>query len=147
MWWIQSLPCKNRETCFGRTIWPIFCADKFVDENTYTFDRWSCARRSIADVQGTSGKALTTEPSDQNLYWCRIADNSWSRTVFHDERTLQSSHNLQNQWHVVSTLCQEMKNHLNQKVGTEGKPKLDPHWKLQLVAYKVNMEWKLELSL
>ena len=35
-------------------------------------------------------------------------------------KTLKSSHNLQNQWHVVSTLCQEMKNHLLQKVGFEG---------------------------
>ena len=28
--------------------------------------------------------------------------------------------------HVVSTLCQEMKPHLNQKVGFKGAPKLDP---------------------
>ena len=38
MWRIQILPCYNRETCFGRTIWPIVCAEKFVDENTYTFE-------------------------------------------------------------------------------------------------------------
>ena len=42
-----NLPCKNKETCFGGTIWPIVCPEKFVDENTYTFHRWSCARRSI----------------------------------------------------------------------------------------------------
>ena len=35
----KALPCKNGETCYGRTIWPIVCSDKFVDENTYTFDR------------------------------------------------------------------------------------------------------------
>ena len=37
--------------------------------------------------------------------------------------------------------------YLNQKVGSEGTPRLDPYWKLQPVAYKVNMEWKSELSL
>ena len=70
VWRIQSLPCENRETCFGRTIWPIVCADKFVDDNTYTFDRWSCARRSIAKVPRTSGKATTTKSCDTDLCWC-----------------------------------------------------------------------------
>ena len=40
------------------------CADKFVDENTYTFDRWSCARRSIAKVPRSSGKTITTKSCD-----------------------------------------------------------------------------------
>ena len=35
----QFLPCKNGETCTGKTIWPIVWASKFVDENTYTFDQ------------------------------------------------------------------------------------------------------------
>ena len=48
---------------------------------------------------------------------------------------------------VVSTLCQEMKTYLNQKVGFEGTPKLVPCWKLQPVVYKVNMEWKSESNL
>ena len=48
------------------------------------------------------------------------------------------------QWLVVSTLCQQTQKHLNPKVGFEGTPTLDPCWKLQLVACKVNMEWKLE---
>ena len=37
--------------------------------------------------------------------------------------------------------------HLNRKVGFERTPRLDPYWKLQLVAYKENMEWKSELNL
>ena len=49
-------------------------------------------------------------------------------------KTLQNSHNSQMQLLVVSTLCQETKIHLNQKVGSEGAPKLDPYWKLQHVA-------------
>ena len=32
--------------------------------------------------------------------------------------------------------------HRNQKVGSEGTPKLDPYWKLQLVACTVGVEWK-----
>ena len=44
-------------------------------------------------------------------------------------------------------ICQEMKNHLNQKVGFEGTPKLDPYWKSQPATCKVNLEWKLELNL
>ena len=39
VWRIQILPSKNGETCAGRTIWPIVCANKFVDDNTYTFDQ------------------------------------------------------------------------------------------------------------
>ena len=35
-------------------------------------------------------------------------------------KTLKNSHNSQNQWHFVSTLCQEIKVYLNQKVGFEG---------------------------
>ena len=34
-------------------------------------------------------------------------------------KTLKNSHNSQIQWLVVSTLCQEMKNHLTGKVGFE----------------------------
>ena len=49
-------------------------------------------------------------------------------------KTLQNSHNSQMQWPVVSTPCQETKEHRNQKVGSEGTPKLDPYWKLQPVA-------------
>ena len=37
--------------------------------------------------------------------------------VLHDKKTLKNSHNLQNQWLVVGTFCQEMKNHLIRKVG------------------------------
>ena len=60
---------------------------------------------------------------------------------------LTSSHNMQSQWHVVSILYHEMKKQLTRKVGFEGTPKLDPCWKSQPVAYKVNMEWKSELIL
>ena len=63
------------------------------------------------------------------------------------QKILQNSHNLQMQWLVVSTLCQETKKHLNQKVGSEGTLKLGPYWKLRPVACKVNTELRSELCL
>ena len=42
-------------------------------------------KKFIAKVQGTSGKASTTRSSDKGMYWCRILENSWSRTVLHDK--------------------------------------------------------------
>ena len=44
-------------------------------------------------------------------------------------KTLNNFHNLQIQWPVVRTLCQEMKTYLNQKVGFEWTLRLDPYWK------------------
>ena len=62
-------------------------------------------------------------------------------------RLMKNSHDLQSQWHVVSTLCQEVKNHVTRKVGFEGTPKLGLCWKSQPATFKVNLEWKLEWSL
>ena len=61
------------------------------------------------------------------------------------EDTEEFSH-FQNQWLVASTLCQETKIHLTQKVGSEGTSKLGPYWKSQPATYKVNMERKFELN-
>ena len=57
------------------------------------------------------------------------------------------SYNSQMQWPVVNALRQETKIYLNQEVDAGRTPKLDPCWKLQLVAYKVNMELRSELCL
>ena len=62
------------------------------------------------------------------------------------QKTLQISHNFM-QWLVVNTLFQERKKRHNRKDGSEGTPRLGPYWKLQPVAYKVNMELRSELSL
>ena len=62
------------------------------------------------------------------------------------QTTLKNSHNLQSQWHVVSTLCQEMKKDLIRKVGFEGTPQLGPYWKSQPATYKVNMWWKFRIE-
>ena len=115
---------------------------KSVDDNTCTFDWSSYTRRSIAEVQGTSGKTSTTR-----LEWskCVLMQDSWQQLKSDStswQRTLTSSYNLQSQWHVVSTFYQEMKNHLTRKVGFEGTLRLDPCWKSQPATYKVIMEWK-----
>ena len=86
------------------------------------------------------------------IVWSRfvLMQDSWQRLRSDStswQMTLKNSHNLQNQWLVVCTLCQQMKNHLTRKVGFEGTPKLGPYWKLQPVICKVNLEWKLELNL
>ena len=76
--------------------------------------------------------------------------DSWHRLTSDStpwQNTLKNSHNLQNQWLVVSTLCQEMKIHLNRKVGYEGTLRLNPYWKSQPATYNVNMEWKLDMNL
>ena len=85
--------------------------------------------------------------NEQILYGCRIPECCWTRTVFRDEKILQNSHNWQIQWLVVSTLCQVTKQHMNQKVGSEGTPKLDPYWKLEPVDCTANMELRSESCL
>ena len=42
-------------------------------------------KKFIAELQGTSGKASTTRSIDKSLYWCRIPENSWSRTILLDK--------------------------------------------------------------
>ena len=71
----QSQTCVMNRACQARTrahktIWPIVRANKFVDDNTYTFDCRSCTRRFNVQLQKTNGKALTTRSSDQILHWC-----------------------------------------------------------------------------
>ena len=128
------------------TIWPTVCAHK-CDENTYTFDRWSFARRSIANVPRTEWTSCHNKIVWLNLYWFRIPGNGWCRTVLHDEAHWKNLTIYKSQWHVVSTLRQEMKHQLTRKVGWKGTPKLDPYWKLQPVTCTVNMEWKSALNL
>ena len=147
--------CKECKTCHvttGRLVLagqsdPLFVPSVMkTHTHTHTFDRWSCARRrSIAKIPRTSWKAFTT------IVWLNfvLMQDSWQQLRSDStswQKTLKNSHNSQIQWLVVSTLCQKMKHHLTQKVGFEGIPKLGPYWKLQPVAYKVNMEWKIRIE-
>ena len=126
VWGIQYLSNKNGETRIGRTIWPIVRASKLIDNDFQTFDWSSCTRKFIAKVQRTNGKALTTRSRDKDLYWCRIPENSWSRTVLHDK----------GHWRVLTIyrfsglsrvhFAKRWKTHLNQKVRFKGTPQLGP---------------------
>ena len=148
LWRVQYLSNKHKETCCGRAIRPILRASKLIDNDTHTFDWDSFTRKSIAETQRKRGKLSTTRSIDKSLYWRRIPWNSWSRTINTSwQNILTSSYNLQSQWHVVSMLYHEMKNQLTRKVGFKGTPKLDPCWKSQPVADKVNTQWKSELNL
>ena len=68
--------------------------------------------------------------SQQNRVIKICADAGFLTTVevgqYFVAKDTEKSHNLQNQWLVVSTLCQETKNQLTRKVGFEGTPKLGP---------------------
>ena len=71
------------------------------------------------------------EKLSQHTEWLNfvLMQDSWPQLKSDStswQKTLKNSHNLQSQWLVVSTLCQEMKTYLNQKVGFEGTLRLDP---------------------
>ena len=74
-------------------------------------------------------------------------DAGFLTTVDVGQYFMTRDHNLQNQWHVVSTLCQETKINLTRKGWIWGNTKIGPCWKSQPATHKVNVEWKLELSL
>ena len=61
----------------------------------------------------------------KKLYWFKIPENSWSRTVLHD-KALKTSHNLQNWWHVVSTPLPRDEKSSDPKVWIRGNTKIGP---------------------
>ena len=97
---------------FGNTIWPNVCAHK-RDENTYTFDRWFLRKKKICCKSTKNGWTSC----HNKIVWlnCVLIQDSWQRLMSDStswQKTLKNCHNLQSQGLVVSTLCQEMKNHL-----------------------------------
>ena len=77
----------------------------------------------------------------QDFWMLLKSDNTAWRKI------LQNSQNSQMQWPVVSTLCQQTKEHHNQKDGSKGTTKLGPYLLLQPVACTVSTELKSELCL
>ena len=85
--------------------------------------------------------------SYHNMYWCRIPDNGFCRTVLHDKRhwrifTIYRDSGLSwvhfaRRWKIIWP----------EKFWFEGTPIFGPYWKSQPVTCKVNMEWKIELHL
>ena len=66
---------------------------------------------------------------------------------FMTKDTEQFSQSTRCQWLVVSTLCQEMKNHLTRKVGFEGTPKIGPVLEVTTSYLQGKYGVKFELSL
>ena len=91
----------------GRTIWPIVRASKIIDNNTYTFDWSPCTRKIDCKSPKNEWKG-----SHNKIEWQRfvLMQDSWKQLKSDStswEKTLTSSYELQNRWHVVSTLCHE----------------------------------------
>ena len=84
--------CEEYESYHDRTEGPVVRTIESIvrakcDQDKHTFELWSCTKRFfIAKIKRTNWKVITTRQIEQILYWCRIPDYSWSRTVFHDER-------------------------------------------------------------
>ena len=84
--------CEEYSSCQTRTGRPVvaeqsdppFRASRLIDNDTHTLNWNSCTRNSFAEAQRSSGRASTTRSIDKDLYWCRIPENSWSRTILHD---------------------------------------------------------------
>ena len=147
VWGIQYLSNKNWKTHIGRTIWPIVRASRLIDNDTWTFDRRSCTRRSIAKVPRTSGRASATRSIDKDLNWCRIPENSWSRQYFmtkHTDEFVTICSVSDMSWVHFTTRRQ-----INwpERLDSRKHQKLNPYWESQPVTYEVFTEWKLELNL
>ena len=85
--------CEEYSSCRTRTSWPVGAeqsdplfapADLLIMTPTPLIEI-SAQEKTIAEAQRTSGKASTTRSIDKDLYWCRIPENSWSRTILHDK--------------------------------------------------------------
>ena len=132
VWQDNLTHCLCQQVCWWKHLhlWPMILRKKIYCKDTK--DEWKGYHNKIVSL-----RFVLTQDSWQQLESDRT---SW-------QRTLNNSHSSQNQWHVVSTLCQEMKKYLTRKVGFEGTLKLGPCWKSQPVTYKVNMEWNSKLNL
>ena len=137
---------QERRDLICRTIWPLFVpTSSLMKPPTPSTD--DPAQEDLLQMY----QERVERPSQQNRVIKNCTDAGYLTTVevgqYFMTKDTEEFSKFPNKWHVVSTLCQEMKNHLTRKVGFEGAPKLDPHWKSQPITYKVNMEWKLELNL
>ena len=137
--------CEEYEPCHDRTGDPLW-KDSRVKTNILLND--DPAHEEFLLQKDTKNELKSYH---NKIEWFKfvLMQDSWQRLTSDStpwQKTLNSSHNLQNQWLVVSTLCREMKTYLTRKVGFEGTPKLGPYWKSQTASLKVNMEGKLELN-
>ena len=102
VWIIQSLPCKNGETCDLK---------KFVDENTYTFDR-DPAQEDLLQKY----KERLERLSQQN----RVIKICTGVGQFFMTKDTEEFSQFTESVACREYICQEMKNHLTRKIGFEG---------------------------
>ena len=115
-------------------------------KNQYPHSCWTWSRQKCFWIVMTKLTSQQDKLSKFFIYGCSISQSCWNWTKFRDERHWRILHTFM-QWHVVQTLFQEMKSHLNQKGGSMGTPKLGPYWKLQHVICLLKNELRTELSL
>ena len=137
----------RRDPCWTETIRPIVRASKIINNSTYTFD-WEFLHKKIyfRSVRN-EWKGFHNQINWYKMYWCRIPENSWRRTVLHDRRhwrILIIYRNSGLSWvhsakrrRSVTTKRWDSRKHQN----------WTRIWKSQPVTCKVNMEWKSELNL
>ena len=70
-------------------------------------------------------KSYHSKTNSVNFVWMQDSSMLLKLDSITWRKILQNSHNSQMQWLVVNALFQERKKHLNQKVGSEGTPKLE----------------------
>ena len=83
---------------------------------------------------------------EQILCGCKILECCWNQTIFHDRGHWRCFHNFFEPVECREYTSPRETKHLNRKIGFEWMPKLGPCWRSQLVAYKVNIELRLESS-
>ena len=160
---ILCLSNKNGETVIGRAIWPIVRASKSINNDTQTFDWNSCTRKSLEKYEEWVERLpqpdrVTKMCIDAGLEQQRVrrqrAGNfwDWGKLVevgqyFTTKDTAEFSHFTDSVACRENTLPSDESKHLTRKVGFEWTPRWDPYQKSQPATYKVNMKWKLHLSL
>ena len=83
--------CKEYSTSQARTVWhvlaePIHCLSQQVCwwQHPHLPTEVPAQEDLLQKCQERVERLLTIRSCDKNLYWCRIPENSWSRTVLRD---------------------------------------------------------------
>ena len=122
LWWDNLTHCLCQVWWRHTLFWPMILRKKIYCQEIRN------------ELKGYQNKIVWLNFVLMQDSWQRLRSDSASW-----QKTLTNSHNLQMQWLVVSTFCQEIENHLTRKVGFERTPRLDPGWKSQPATCKVYM--------
>ena len=105
------------------------------DENTHL---WPMILHNQKKIYCSNVENELKKQIEQILYWCRIYDHSWNRTVFHDERHFR--------FFTMSCSGPREEAAPQPKDGSRGTQRLDLYWKLHPVICTVNMELRSEFG-